>query len=156
MWQRIFLAEALPVDAEELLESVRAAGFRIAAQFRRDEQGWFEGLLVEEDSEAAVEIRRYLAGEDGIRQELNGWAAWVEEILPEEEATPWLIRFIGAKEVVTLRCLEEGDPEAAAPLMDCLARSVAAAGGGFRQVDGVGLLDAAGNLLVREQEFPRP
>src|SRR6476469_9168690 len=41
-----------------------------------DDRGWFRAQVVV--GRTMTNVERYLADEDGIRDELNTWAAWVE------------------------------------------------------------------------------
>ena len=121
--------DATPV----LLESL---GFAEISGVHTDAQGWFEATL----HPGALGVERYVAGEEGLRAELNAWAAWVETCALDPE--PLMQRLIGTQQLVCV----EGPPESARAACEMLARMH----DGVFQVDGTGLFAADGTLLAAE------
>ena len=76
-WFRVFGNGDATVDPAALLGHLHGAGFPVAGHFRGDDRGWFRAELLP-DGGGMVEVECYLAGEEGIRHELNSWAAWLE------------------------------------------------------------------------------
>src|SRR5262245_25928836 len=76
MWYRVFGASAAEIQPADLLQQLHHQGLEVTSHFRGDDQGWFrvefglDGL--------PLTLERFLATEDGVRAELNNWAAWVE------------------------------------------------------------------------------
>jgi hypothetical protein len=87
----------------------------------------------------------YSADEEGIRAELNSWAAFLETC-DGPHAVPLMERTIQARYLFTLH-----DPTGEHD-RDCVAlcQQIAGVTAGFYQIDGVGFFDADGTLLVSE------
>src|SRR5437667_39293 len=64
-------------DPEAILELCGRLGRRVHGhQFERDHLGWHTARILLDD--CSVPLDRYLIQEEGLRGELNTWAAWVE------------------------------------------------------------------------------
>lgn len=137
MW-RVFGTNELTVDPAWLLDHLHALDFEVTGQFKTDEQGWFHADLVHEDF--PIEIDRFLSSEEGVRGELNSWAAWLEEHAPQH-----MQHLISTRQIFTVHMVDE-DEELALALCRYLAKQT----DGIYQVDGRGFYDAAGTLLVAE------
>src|SRR5438552_3803584 len=74
-WFRVFGRSAATVEPAALLEHLHGQGFPVAGHFRGDDRGWFRAELVFAADAPPVVVERYLADEEGIRLELNSWAA---------------------------------------------------------------------------------
>jgi hypothetical protein len=148
IWCRVFgstNAEPAPAD---LLAELRRLGVTGPAHFTGDEQGWFRMVLTDESGETLLEIERYLASEEGIRAELNTWAAWLENAAPERPAL--LESVISARQVFTLQRLSDPDADDHPTTWEHLCRFLAGRTGGYYQIDGQGFFAADGELLVPE------
>src|SRR5438067_12727007 len=110
-WFRVFgIHEAQPEPAA-LLVYLHDMGFEVKAKFRGDDLGWFRCELVVPDEPAPLVLERYLATEEGIRNELNTWAAWLETA-PENPHSGRLMRhMISTRQVFTLEAPPEADDE---------------------------------------------
>jgi hypothetical protein len=152
-YYRVFgTAETEPAPVA-LLEYARDCGLEVVSRFRGDDQGWFAADLVLADETAPVRLERFLVSEEGIRAELNTWAAWLETA-GHNPNHGWLMEhMILTRQIFTLessspdleRTLEE---DLCLSLCQFLARAMA----GVYQVDGQGFFAADGTLLVREEE----
>jgi hypothetical protein len=154
-WFRVFGRSAAAVEPAALLEHLHAQGFPVAGHFRGDDRGWFRAELVFADGAPPVVVERYLADEEGIRLELNSWAAWLEEQEHNAHAVPLMERLIVTKEVLTLhQAVEDPDDLDDAELVErlCLTccRCLAAATDGVYQADHHGFFAADGTPLVPE------
>ena len=154
-WFRVFGLNAAAVEPAALLEHLHAQGLPVAGHFRGDERGWFHAELVLANDAPPVVVERYLADEEGVRLELNSWAAWLEEQEDNAHAPPLMERLIITKEVITLhQRLEDVDDidDAAMAERLCLTccRYLAAATDGVYQADHRGFFAADGTLLVPE------
>src|SRR5262249_43961483 len=120
--------------------------------FRGDEQGWFHADLLLPEGDAAVEVDCYLATEEGVRQELSTWAAWLETTPAGPVQDRLMLHVIGTRRAFTVHAAEdtEGGPAVAAVCL-ALCRFLAGATDGVYQADGGGFFDAAGTLLVAEE-----
>ena len=150
MWFRIFgVKEAAPEPAA-LLEHLHANGVAVEGHFAGDDLGWFRADFVL-PGQQPLRLDRFLAEEDEVRDQLNAWAAWLENAADAKRSVQLMQLMIAANQVMTLECPRDRaeEPEV---LKFCLAlcRYLAAQTAGAFQVDGEGLFDANGELLVRE------
>jgi hypothetical protein len=112
-----------------------------AFSLQSDHRGWYRARRSTDTGTVAIE--RYLADEDGIRDELNTWAAWVEVASSGTVQERLMRHLIATKQVFVLR-----DPPA--EYAEELCRFLARATDGVYQIDGRGFFDADGSLLVAE------
>jgi len=147
MYYRVFGTNASPVPPAALLEQIQHAGFAITGHFRGDAQGWFRADLVYPLADARIELERFLANEEGVRAELNTWAAWLENA----KQVQWLQHMISTTQIVTIQPIIDEDAEV--PVDDfCLAlcRALARETAGIYQADGQGFFTADGKMIVAE------
>src|SRR5207244_3512321 len=102
LWYRVFGTSDVQPAPAALLEHLNVPGRTVAGHFRGDDLGWFGAELVYAEDAPPLELQRYLAGEDGIRGELNGWAAWLETREENPNHGPLMGRVIGTKQLFTL------------------------------------------------------
>jgi hypothetical protein len=150
MWLRVFGTNDLEPQPAALLEYLAGLDGGWSGNFRGDEQGWFNAELFHQ-GRVVWQVERYLAREEGIRAELNSWAAWLETA----EANPhhdWLMELvINTRQLFTLRSsVGQEAPEAVAWTGTELCRYLARSTAGVYQVDGVGFSAADGAVLVSE------
>ncbi|HYT87247.1 MAG TPA: hypothetical protein VEL76_00875, partial [Gemmataceae bacterium] len=104
-WYRVFAANEVCPEPGALLAHLHGLGLTVTGRFRGDDQGWFRAeLLLEED--AAIEVDCYLATEEGIRQELNTWAAWLETTPEGPLQDRLMLQVIGTRRVFTIHAAE--------------------------------------------------
>ncbi len=136
-----------------LLEQVRSAGLEVAGHFRGDDQGWFAADLVLPDEETPVRLERFLAGEEGIRAELNTWAAWLETAAHNPNHGWLMEHMIQTRQIFTLELTTPDSPGSPVEnLCVSLCQFLAQATAGVYQVDQQGFFAADGTLLLREEE----
>ena len=107
----------------------------------------FGSLDTPADIEAStpLTLECFRADEEGIRAELNSWAAFLETC-DGPHHIPLMERTIQTKQLFTLH-----DPTDEAPFACItLCRHLASITAGFYQIDDIGFFDAAGTLLVEE------
>src|SRR5262245_33597511 len=98
-WYRVFgRLDAVP-PAEAL-----AAG--ADASFESDEGGWLRGEI-RLGAGAVLELERWTADEEGIRAELNGWAAYLETCERSPHHVALMERMIQTRQLFTLHCPDE-------------------------------------------------
>jgi hypothetical protein len=154
-WFRVFARGAAAVEPAALLEHLHGLGFAVAGHFRGDDRGWFRAELVFAANAPPIIVERYLADEEGVRLELNTWAAWLEEQENNTHALPLMERLIITKEAFTLHhAAEDADDfeDTATVERLCLTccRYLAAATDGVYQADHHGFFAADGTPLVPE------
>jgi len=147
-WYRVFATGSAEPDPERLLEHVRGLGAAAVGCIRRDDLGWFEATLAFPGTEAALVLHRYLASEDGVRDELNAWAAWLEH----QPQGPELIQTILDTRQVIIMEVPARVPAGVDPEHLCagVCRFLAGLTGGVYQADGAGFFDAGGSELAAE------
>ncbi len=149
MYYRVFGANDSPVNPAALLEHLHGLGFAVTGHFRGDEQGWFRAELVFPEADAKIALDRFLVGEEGIRDQLNTWAAWLETACPDQPQ--WLQILIGARQIFTLTCQDEdADKNRVQELCLGASRFLAQEAAGIYQIDGQGFFRADGALIVGE------
>jgi len=146
MWCRIFCLKETAPEPNALADGLRKLGYAVEeVKTDADELGWFHLELT--TSAGAFILDRYLADE-GIRGDLNSWAAWLEEHAGVHAG--WLMQhMIGTRQLITLRRDDRGDDEVARSLSHQLAIGLAAETGVY-QIDGEGFFDH-GTRLVSEE-----
>jgi hypothetical protein len=145
-WYRVFGTNSTEPAPAALLEYVQAVEPGTTAAFKGDSEGWFQAEVVCRD--ATVVLERFLASEEGIRAELNNWAAWIETVEGHPQRDRLMRHMIGTSQLFTLRSpLGEAGMKAL-----CLAacRFLAAATEGVFQVDDEGFFAADGTSLIKE------
>jgi hypothetical protein len=150
-WHRVFSAQDVQPEPAALLEHLNRQGLAVSGHFHGDEQGWFAVDLAGPDL-LAVRIERFLAGEEGIRAELNSWAAWLET--QEHAAVPQLmLQVVSAAQVFTVQQpVRPLSVTADLQVCEILCRCLAVQTGGIYQLEGQGLFAADGTLLVASEE----
>ena len=94
---------------------------------------------------SSLAIDHYLAEEDGIRAELNSWAAWVESRDDDLRSVRLMERLVQTEHLFVFGLTDESE------LGATVCRMLAAMTTGMYQIDGCGLFDADGTLLVAEE-----
>jgi hypothetical protein len=119
--------------------------------FQGDDQGWFRGEVDLGAGRPPIRLERYLAAEEGIRHELNAWAAWVETF-ENHHAHDFLMQHLTATtQIFTLQSAPGGESASSIDELEVgLCRFLARGTGGVYQVDGQGFYGADGELLLAE------
>jgi hypothetical protein len=150
MYWRVFGTNQAAVPAAALLEHLHARGFAVTGHFRGDDKGWFLAELLCPNAEARLELQRFLATEEGIRGQLNTWAAWLETACPSEPR--WMQHLVGTSQVFTLHSVDEdADEDAVRTLAAEVCSYLAQQTGGIVQIDGEGFVTAHGALIAAEE-----
>jgi hypothetical protein len=141
--------DAQPVPAA-LLEHLQSRGLPVTGRFRGDDQGWFSVKLGRTPDEILVQVERFLATEEGIRAELNTWAAWLETRAEHPEHERLMRDMIGTRQLFTIEIPEEDEVEENRELCLVLCGYLARETAGVYQVDGEGFFTTEGGLLLPE------
>ena len=150
MWYRVFARSEAEVAPAALLEHLQSRGVQVRGNFRGDDLGWTGAELLL-GAGTPVFLERYLAEADGIRADLNSWAAWLETADYSPNSGPLMERVIQTKQLFTLRKPIDAADEIALDLL-CLEASqfLAASADGVYQIDDAGWFAADGTMLVQE------
>ena len=143
-WHRVFGTTDTHPEPAAVLAGLSARGLHATGHFRGDERGWFHAEL--RSPGGAVEVECYLADEEGIRHELNTWAAWLESAGAEHPAL--MQQMIATTRLFTIHPAD--DAADAEPLCVALCRLLAELTAGVYQSDGHGFFAADGTLRVAE------
>jgi hypothetical protein len=139
MWYRIFAAlDTVPSPAG--IEACLGA----RCSFDADETGWYRAEL--RCGEETISVERFLADEEGIRAELNAWAAYLETKEDSPHHLRLMERVIQARQLLTVEV-----PDDQGALGEALCRHLAAVTDGFFQADDRGFFAADGSLFVGEE-----
>jgi len=150
VWYRVFGTNHAEPSPEAVLGHLQGLDGAVRGRFSGDEQGWFRAELVLAPGAEPVNLERYLATEEGIRGELNAWAAWLETADESPHQGRLMQHVVSTTQVFTLpRPVDTGDPADAVCIGLC--RFLAVATDGVYQVDRQGFFAADGTLLVAEK-----
>ncbi len=151
-WHRVFGRSPAEPDPAAFLEHLQRQGFEVSGNFRGDDQGWFAAEITFADGAAPMQVERYLSAEEGIRADVNAWAAWAESLADDEPHAERLMQhLVRTAQVFTLRQpVRVGKALRSAPLCWEACRFLARATDGVFHVDGQGFFDADGGALIAE------
>lgn len=151
MWYRAFCRSAAELSPLALAEQLHTDKLPVEPHFSGDDLGWTEGRLVLPGGGSPVAVSRYLIAEDGLRRELNAFAAEIEAMTfysGRHELMEWVIQ---TQQLIALRRpLDHADEATLDRLCLVVVGTTASACDGVVQIDGRGWFDATGKLLVAE------
>lgn len=151
MWLRVFSIKEHCPEPANLLEHLQGQGFVVRGDFGGDALGWFRADLRLEGEDEPIHLQRYLTNEEDLRDELNGWAAWLETIENNKYVRRLMQHMVGSNQVFTFQLepdLDEDDP--AFQLCFAACRFIAQETQGVYQIDHRGFYAPDGALLVHE------
>jgi hypothetical protein len=147
-WYRVFGSkETEPVPAA-LLEHLQGSQAGLTCRFSADSEGWFKAELTYSPEAPPLVLERFLASEEGIRAELNNWAAWIETSEDNPHRDRLMQQMIATVQVFTLHGPD--DDERVEKLCLAVCRFLARATDGVFQVDGRGFFGGDEALLLKE------
>jgi hypothetical protein len=149
-WHRVFARLEKEPSPGELCEELGQHGVKVRPTFRGDDAGWFAGHLKIEGRAASLHIERYLVRAEKLRSELNNWSAWVESLPEAAHKDQVLDALVATAQLFALHEEEDAEGEAASPACMIACRWLARTLHGIYQVDGQGVFDLAGKLLLME------
>jgi hypothetical protein len=142
-WYRIFSKSDLEPDPDALAAIV---GPDASCQRHDGEQGWRRlDFLLLPDTELVLE--RYRREEEGIRAELQAWAAWLETLDNEPEQDRLMLHLATTAQVFAMERENSNDPLALK-----LCEAIAWMTDGVYEIDGLGFFANDGTLLVPEND----
>jgi len=152
LWYRVFGTNDAEPAPEAVLGHLQAHGATARGSFRADQQGWFRAELFLAPEAAPVCLERYLAAEEGLRGELNAWAAWLESSDDSPHHGRLMQHMVSTTQLFTLpRPAGADDDDRVGQLCTALCRFLAGVTAGVYQVDRQGFFAPDGTLLLREQ-----
>jgi hypothetical protein len=150
MWYRVFGTNEMHIAPEAILADLHGHGWDVTGEFRRDEAGWFQATVAFADT-APIHVERFLSSEEGIRGELNNWAAYLETCDYSPRYSRLMEHVIQTKQLITIRRpLDSANEVLVDAICSRLARYLARATDGIYQIDQQGFFDPDGVLLLEE------
>lgn len=150
MWYRVFGQSDAEIAPAAVLEHLHNGGYEVSGHFRGDVDGWFQLDLVW--NEETITVHRYRADEDGIRNELNSWSAWVEVQEDLDRPEDIMQQIIATQQLITMAIPETDGHSSWGKLCAGLCQFLVGVTQGLYAIDGVGLFDTEGKLLVADVE----
>jgi hypothetical protein len=149
LWYRVFGRSEMPVEPGGILAYLRSLSQSVTGRFD-GEPNWVSAELAFADT-TPLRLERFLATEEGIRDELNTWAAFLETCDYSPNHVQLMERVIQTKQLFTLRRpIDHADEVLVEQLCVGLCQLLAWATDGVYQVDDVGFFAADGTLLLQE------
>jgi hypothetical protein len=150
MWYRVFGTNDVQPNPETVLAHLKGLGCAVTADFHGDETGWFQAEIVFAAT-TPVHVERFLSSEEGIRAELNTWAAYLETCDYSPNFSRLMEHMISTQQLFTIRRPFDAANEVTVETI-CLglARHLARTTEGVYQIDQQGFFDANGLLLLPE------
>src|SRR5436189_6193523 len=102
LYYRIFGALDTEPERAGLEACLAGQGAPVEVRFAADERGWFAAEVVAGPG-APLVLERWLADEEGLRAELNSWAAFLETCDWSPHAAGLMERVIQTKQLFTVR-----------------------------------------------------
>jgi hypothetical protein len=150
MWYRVFGTTETPVASESILGALRGQGWDVTTNFHSDDAGWLQATLSFADT-TPIHVERFLSSEEGIRAELNTWAAYLETCDYEPNHATLMEQVIRTKQLFTIRCpLDAANEVMVDGVCTALARCLAQHAEGIYQIDQRGFFGPDGQLLLQE------
>ncbi len=149
---RVFSAQATHPEPGALLEFVNSNGLSATGHFHGDDRGWF-AVELSLATGVTIEIQRFFADEEGIRAELNSWAAWLETVEGWPAVPDLMVRVVTAAQVFTLvQALRPDDKQSDFQTCQRVCQYLAGQTDGVYQLEGRGFFAGAGELLLPLEE----
>ncbi len=154
MWLRVFGAlETLP-EPDALTHTVMEISPAVQTRFEPGEHGWQRAEIQLPDG-TTLYLDRFRREEEGVRGELQAWAAYLETRDDSPNNQLLMQHVISTAQVFALRWLEES-PDVARhePIAIAMCQHLAATTDGVYQVEGTGFFAPDGSLLLDETLSP--
>jgi hypothetical protein len=146
VWYRVFTRIAEAIQPAVVLANLTHGSTPVQGHFQADEQGWYRCELIAGPEMEPIVVECYRVLEEGIRSELQSWAAYVETI--DNPNSQELMAAINATAQVFTVQLTEME---AAGFVKRLCGNLARAGDGVYQIDGEGFFWCNGELALGEE-----
>jgi hypothetical protein len=149
MWYRVFGTNEMQLAPETIRSQLDGLGCGVTVTFAGGD-AWLRAEIVFADT-TPIHVERFLSSEEGIRAELNTWAAYLETCDYSPNFAALMEQMIRTKQLFTLRRpLDAANEVLVDNICLGLARLFARTTEGVYQVDGQGFFSADGLLLLQE------
>src|SRR4051812_27279879 len=102
LWYRIFGRSEAEVAPDVVSARIAAAGVRAECIFTPEGNGW-QRAEISFAASAPIHLERFRSEEEGIRAELNSWAAFLETCDYDPIHTSLMERVVQSKQLFTVR-----------------------------------------------------
>jgi hypothetical protein len=151
LWLRVFGTNEIQPEPAALLEYLRSIGPEATGHFRGDEEGWFAAELIIAAGETPLHLERFLSSEEGIRAELNAWAAWLETCDYSPNHQRLMEHMVNTKQLFTVRRpIDHANEILVEKMCVEICQYLARSTDGIYQADGQGFFTADGSMLLQE------
>jgi hypothetical protein len=149
LWYRVFGRREDSVQPGAILAHLNAIA-AVTGRFDGEGEDWLSAEVAFADT-TPLHLERFPSSEEGIRAELNNWAAFLETCDYSPNHVPLMEQVIQTKQLFTLRRpIDHADEAAVERLCVGLCQFLARATDGVYQADDQGFFAADGTLLLRE------
>jgi len=149
VWYRVFGGNDKTPEPEALLAHLRQQGLEVTGEFDGNGPDWFRGELSLDP--VTLVLERFHAGDEGVRAELNTWAALLETHEDNPHHVSLMERTIQSSQLFTLCRPEDNDSHVDSEgLCQSVCRYLAGVTGGFYQIDDTGFFAADGTQLIQD------
>jgi hypothetical protein len=150
MWYRVFGTSDNQTTPEVILSHLRGLGCAVAADFHGDDTGWLKAEITFAAT-TPIHVERFLSSEEGIRAELNTWAAYLETCDYSANHTRLMELMVQTRQLFTIRRpFDAADEILTEKICLGLSQFLARFTAGVYQIDGQGFFGADGLLLLQE------
>src|SRR5262245_48155718 len=101
LWYRVFGCSRIPVEPAAVREFLHSLKVPATAEFEPDGSEWLSAML--DVAGQSIPVERFLAEEEGIRAELNTWAAYLETCEDSPNNVPLMEHMIQTQQLFTVR-----------------------------------------------------
>jgi hypothetical protein len=152
MWYRVFALKPDMPQPAALQQHLQSLGVDVPIDLRGDDHGWTALTLTLAEDASPLQLERYLADEDDIRDDLDAWAAWLETQEHEPNHLKLMQYVIGTQQLFTLRPPPDyADEDLLNRICEGLVKFLASQCRGIYQIDGQGFFAASGQKILPER-----
>ena len=155
MWSRVFGTNDAEPDPQGFTDILRSYRTEALVRTEKDAQGWFKATVTAPDGTPLLQTDRYLVEEEGIRSELNSWAAWLETQDGANQER-LMLHMIRTSQLFVLGQADNVRSSETDGMAVALCRFLARKTEGVYQVDGMGFFDRDGSCLMEEKSRISP
>ena len=146
-WYRVFCGCDAEPNLAELPTRLGQLDRHTTIEVQGDDRGWISAELV--SGQATWRLDRYLTEDEGLRVDLNAWAAWLETIEDNPQSLSLMQQIISTRQLITFRQMTETN-SSGDQLPEMVCRFIAQSSAGIYQIDDEGIFATDGTLLVKE------
>jgi hypothetical protein len=148
VWLRVFGLRDEQPDQTALIHAILAVAPGVSIEWEESDRGWVRAEIRLPRVQETLQVDRFFRDEEGIREELQTWAAWLETA-DSPHAQALMQHMTSTRQVFTLR-LPEKQEQIIGQVCLSVCQFLTRAADGVYQIDDRGFYTADGSLLVEE------